>query len=281
MTKDEKKELLTAICGYLPHGVGAQYYGTEEETTLDGDIEGVFPCKEEVAIGRYVLPVEKVKPYLRPMGSLTDKERRHVMALCDLDYIDAQSVDFGEFLVEGSPVSHDRVKKLVVWLNENKFDWWGLIPRGLALPAPLGDFHWIDLGLPSGTLWADANIRNPNDKENGLWSWNAVEQSGFKDSLPDEARFDELRRECRWEWKKVVEGYKVTGKNGESIFLPTEGRRNDRTNTLFFKGAEGGYWMPSGNNLYLNGSGYVNTDTQTGVGLSVRLVCPATKRKHP
>lgn len=51
----------------------------------------------------------------------------------------------------------------------------------------------------------------------------------------------ELLEECTWTWitYKGINGYKVTGPNGNSIFLPAAGYRNGTS--LFVQGSYGGY----------------------------------------
>ncbi len=63
--------------------------------------------------------------------------------------------------------------------------------------------------------------------------------------MPTSDELDELRKKCKWEWTTInrVNGYKVTGANGNSIFLPAADYRdgavaNDR-------GCYGGYWSSS------------------------------------
>ena len=63
--------------------------------------------------------------------------------------------------------------------------------------------------------------------------------------MPTSDELDELRKKCKWEWTTInrVNGYKVTGPNGNSIFLPAADYRdgavaNDR-------GCYGGYWSSS------------------------------------
>lgn len=57
----------------------------------------------------------------------------------------------------------------------------------------------------------------------------------------------ELCTQCIWEWKSLngVNGYRVTGPNGNSIFLPASGVKanipND-DNTIFERGERGYYW---------------------------------------
>ena len=75
---------------------------------------------------------------------------------------------------------------------------------------------YINLGLPSGTLWAETN-------ENGFYTFDeAVEKYG--DSLPTREQWEELKDHCRWEW--IGDGYRVKGANSNSIVLPSEGYRD-------------------------------------------------------
>ena len=63
--------------------------------------------------------------------------------------------------------------------------------------------------------------------------------------MPTQAELDELRNNCTWTWTALngVNGYTVTGPNGNSIFLPAAGNRNG-TN-LFNSGSYGPYWSSS------------------------------------
>ena len=60
--------------------------------------------------------------------------------------------------------------------------------------------------------------------------------------MPTAAEFEELYQVCTWEWTSIndVPGYKVTGPNGNYIFLPAAGYKN-ATNVLNKDGA-GYYW---------------------------------------
>ena len=57
-----------------------------------------------------------------------------------------------------------------------------------------------------------------------------------------EKEIRELKEKCSWAWttKNGVNGYKVTGPNGNSIFLPAAGYRNNMS--LCDAGADGDYW---------------------------------------
>lgn len=77
---------------------------------------------------------------------------------------------------------------------------------------------YVDLGLPSGTLWKEKDERGFYDYHNAL--------EKFSDMLPTKIQFQELIDFCQWSfsgWDKDTTYYKVTGKNGESIFFTNNG----------------------------------------------------------
>ena len=71
---------------------------------------------------------------------------------------------------------------------------------------------YVDLGLPSGTLWKHLD-------ENGEYTYNDAE-SKYGKKVPSKQQFEELLNKCKWTW--TGDGYKVIGPNGNSIFFPAE-----------------------------------------------------------
>ncbi len=63
---------------------------------------------------------QDTKPYLRPMESMTEEEKKTLNNILEYQYYSDDSC-----MCEASD-----------WLNENHFDYRGLIPWGLALEAP-------------------------------------------------------------------------------------------------------------------------------------------------
>ncbi len=137
--------------------------------------------------------------------------------------------------------------------------------------------HMIDLGLPSGTLWACCNVgaSKPEDygnyyawgetKTKSIYSWETYKYGTSKDNvidigtdiagtqydvatanwglswcMPSSAQIDELRQ-CSSSWTSQggVKGRKFNGKNGGTLFLPAAGERFEET----WNG--GGYWSSS------------------------------------
>ena len=105
----------------------------------------------------------------------------------------------------------------------------------------------VDLGLTSGTMWADRNVGAATASDFGnLYSWPkhdvAVAELGGEWSMPSEEQFKELLSECKWHWKKVDghNGYEIEGKNGNRIFLPASGW--NRGTVVEYQNQYGYYW---------------------------------------
>lgn len=136
---------------------------------------------------------------------------------------------------------------------------------------PIDKIEFVDLGLPSGTLWAEKNLgaETPNAYGN-YYSWGEIKQKssfyehtytkpnilnvagtqhdvastliGGNAKLPSHTHFNELIKECKWEWTEnnSVSGYSIIGKNGNRIFLPAAGRY--LSSVLEYKDQYGYYW---------------------------------------
>lgn len=63
--------------------------------------------------------------------------------------------------------------------------------------------------------------------------------------VPTQEEWDELIEKCTWKWtaRGGVDGYTVTGPNGNSIFLPAAGLRS--YDCLDYEGSSGDYWSSS------------------------------------
>lgn len=108
-------------------------------------------------------------------------------------------------------------------------------PVAPAKSVPAG---YVNLGLPSGTLWKDRN-------EDKRYTYDeAVNVFGLK--LPSKDQFDELKSKCNWVW--IGKGYKVIGPNGNAIILPAEGLQLC-DGTIDEMGSNGNYWTSESNGV--------------------------------
>ena len=102
--------------------------------------------------------------------------------------------------------------------------------------------------------------------------------------MPSLDEIKELRNNCTWQWTSVngVDGYKVIGTNGNSIFLPATGYRYGLD--VFSGGEYGEYWSTTllgTDNSLVSHLGFADDNYGLGVigrsyGLTVRPVCDET-----
>ena len=80
--------------------------------------------------------------------------------------------------------------------------------------------------------------------------------------LPTKAEQDELREKCNWEWTSIngIDGYQVTGTNGNSIFLPAAGLYSYQQLVLGY--TDGAYWTSSLDTDYSNDSAFFSVSSK-------------------
>ena len=121
---------------------------------------------------------------------------------------------------------------------------------------------YVDLSLPSGTLWNNSN-------EGGDYALYTYDEAinRFGNQLPTKYQLEELQNKCRWSW--TGNGYKVTGSNGNSIILPAAGYR-DCDGDVNDVGTGGTYWSST---PYGSGDAWGLAFGSGGVGMCVRNRC--------
>ena len=99
--------------------------------------------------------------------------------------------------------------------------------------------------------------------------------------MPTKAEQDELRENCTWAWttRNGVKGYKVTGPNGDFIFLPAAGTREKRGIYIDGHGFYGSSSLHVSDSRFTNMLNFDSFGRSSGAtsrydGLSVRAVCP-------
>ena len=184
---------------------------------------------------------------------------------------------------------------------------WATCNVGATTPEDYGDyFAWGEVEPKATYEWSTYKYCNGTNKTLTKYCNNSsYGNNGFTDNktvldpeddaatanwggawrMPTYDEFDELKTKCTWIWatQSGVNGYKVTGLNGNSIFLPAAGTRF--TSGVSNVGKVGDYWTSS---LY-RGIGDVSTGanrihfylegvywyqiSDRYVGRSVRPVC--------
>ncbi|MBR2450092.1 MAG: hypothetical protein IKB40_01190 [Paludibacteraceae bacterium] len=136
--------------------------------------------------------------------------------------------------------------------------------------SAMAQSNYVDLGLPSGTLWKKTN----EGGDSTLYTYNEA-VSRFGNKLPTNQQLEELKNKCTWTW--TGSGYKVIGPNGESITLPAAGLHRC-TGDVYRVGTVGYYWSSTPFDsdyvcfLYFNLSEVDMLKDDRCAGLSVRLV---------
>ena len=176
----------------------------------------------------------------------------------------------------------------------------------------INGYEYVDLGLPSGLKWAVHNVGASAAEDYGdYYAWGEIETkdsytqqnsvtygmpmediSGYPQydvaralwgetwRLPTRDEQKELLDNCTWEWtsQNGVNGYLVTGSNGNSIFLPAAGYKENSSHTEV--GEYGYYWSstPQSNSnlgayyLYMSSSSKLSYYYARVAGQSVRAV---------
>ena len=138
--------------------------------------------------------------------------------------------------------------------------------------VPPTTMDFVDLGLPSGTLWKGCN-------ENKYYSIDDTSTifSKYGNQTPTIFDWQELLNRCSWSW--TGDGYKVTGPNGKSIFLPADGFGDFTEGGPYGAGEEGYYYSStkfSPETYYMLSFDSVNKTKESNHGywaeFSVRLV---------
>ena len=126
MTQEDRKRLLKYLGVRLSYGAEDKDLGNDCNISIVGGDIDLFSHQ-----------FITIKPYLRPMSSMTEEEKVEYYNTMDKEtqrnY--PNSCDFSE------SVYYSNTIKTFDWLNAHHFDYRGLIPKGLALEAPEGMYN--------------------------------------------------------------------------------------------------------------------------------------------
>ena len=143
MAKEEKELFLKDLCARLGYGVLVMVHDDEinEPVELlsinpkrDKPLEIDDGCDENSST---YWNLEDVKPYLRPMKSITEEECNEIKWRWIHTNNCWDENDIADIINRGRVEVCD-ISSFIDWLNKKMFDYRGLIPMGLALEAPDG-----------------------------------------------------------------------------------------------------------------------------------------------
>jgi hypothetical protein len=128
MNEQDKQLLLKDLCARLLYGVivHIRYESSEpcygKLSALDIDLF----IKSKIKI---------IKPYLRPLSSMTFEERSFCLKRGTIGY------DENDKIFDVYPYGLEKTIEVIDFLNAHHFDYRGLIEKGLALEAPEGMYE--------------------------------------------------------------------------------------------------------------------------------------------
>lgn len=120
MTQEEKQLLLVDLCARLPYNTKVFFSIIEEDEPVELSLSVIY-CLGGIPLGQNDIVI---KPYLRPMSSMTEEEANEFEQITD------------NLLDNGT--SEEIWNTVIDWLNAHHFDHRHLIPKGLAIEAPEG-----------------------------------------------------------------------------------------------------------------------------------------------
>ena len=138
MKQEDKELLLKDLCARLPYGVICHYNCVAEYDTMVlqkancvNKLEGIIPFNGQIG---YMVGGDKVnalsgdiKPYLRPLLSMTEEEKKIIADKCGFSF---KGPVGGKIDLVMSILAVDW---LIDFYNKNHFDYRGLIEKGLAI----------------------------------------------------------------------------------------------------------------------------------------------------
>ena len=128
MTQEDKELLFKDLCARWP-------YGVKVNNEIQGDFEIYGVCENYIfartSTSHVDFQIEKIKPYLFPMSSMTDKQKEEYDIL--RDSVPTYHYEFGDVMVDDTKLCDNW--ESIDYLNAHHFDYRGLIEKGLAIDA--------------------------------------------------------------------------------------------------------------------------------------------------
>lgn len=125
MTQEDKELLIKDLCARLPYGIKAQDYDDEPPFTIVAYDGLCFWDDDE-----WEHKVDKIKPYLFPLSSMTQEimdEIYNNAGVYDIDMDSSVHIEVG--------TTFEDLTKIFHILHKHNIDYRGLIPKGLAIDA--------------------------------------------------------------------------------------------------------------------------------------------------
>ena len=133
MTQEKKELLFIDLCDRIPYKTVCASRRFDKSILLGMEDDGATFSNVD-CLGRPVYELLDiiefdVKPYLRPMESMTEEERNEYLSI---------KMQETERVALSEVYRPEAISEIMDWLNAHHFDYRRLIERGLAIKAPEG-----------------------------------------------------------------------------------------------------------------------------------------------
>ena len=123
ITQKDRELLFKDLSSRLPYHVRVKIW-LKDGTTEEGVLDLEHNYADVLLDAFYYNKIKDIKPYLRPMSSMTEEEKEDYK---DLLYCVKYGVDTATYITLFA------VNMLTDWFNAHHFDYRGLIKKGLAI----------------------------------------------------------------------------------------------------------------------------------------------------
>ena len=126
MTQNEKDLLLKDLCARLPYNIKV-YDNNGNFNTSYVNLLHINGKVSEAFVGNGMqcrtAPIDEIRPYLFPLSSMTEEQKREFDISMDMGYATAYNAEI------------NCANRMIDFFNKYHLDYRGLIPMGLAIDA--------------------------------------------------------------------------------------------------------------------------------------------------
>jgi len=295
LQKSEQRTLNVPALQALTGNLNVDYDPLDAEVWLDGKKLGLSPeTFRDILIGRHEVEL-RMSGYQSKKETIEIKDGQTALLTGNLvrsssgqvaSAANRSTVSSGS-ATTGTDNGHE-------WVDLGLSVCWATMNVGASSPGDYGDYYaWGETSTKSvysmNKYWNAADYKwtkycsdyrygtVDNRKELDSDDDVAHVKWGGNWRMPTIEELRELKEKCKWKWSKIDEGYKVTGPNGNSIFLPAAGHLGS---SLDEAGSYARYWSRTlseifqGNacNLRFRSKGVETGSSKRDFGFSVRPV---------
>lgn len=135
MTKEEKEILFKDLSARIPYHVYVKVW-LKDGTTEEGPLDLKHNYADVLRSAFYYNKIVDIKPYLRPMSSMTRQECTQLNVLLPRYFIVTPERITCLEHINGGIINFEVLDIIIDFYNSHHLDWRGLIPKCLALEAP-------------------------------------------------------------------------------------------------------------------------------------------------